>query len=67
MNNAGIGLQGTSWGGLDNWHKIFDVNVFGCVACLSVPTLDVFKPCRVVNVQQTFAPVRGLFLARESD
>lgn len=29
MNNAGIGLTGTSWEGLDNWHKIFDVNVFG--------------------------------------
>ncbi|KAF9813239.1 hypothetical protein IEO21_05725 [Rhodonia placenta] len=31
MNNAGIGLNGTSWDGLDNWHKIFDVNVFGIV------------------------------------
>uniref|UniRef100_A0A8H8CF24 NAD(P)-binding protein n=1 Tax=Psilocybe cubensis TaxID=181762 RepID=A0A8H8CF24_PSICU len=29
MNNAGIGLKGTSWEGLDNWHKIFEVNVFG--------------------------------------
>jgi NAD(P)-dependent dehydrogenase (short-subunit alcohol dehydrogenase family) len=32
MNNAGIGPKGTSWGGLDNWHKVFDVNVFGWVA-----------------------------------
>lgn len=31
MNNAGIGLIGTSWEGLDNWKKIFDVNVFGYV------------------------------------
>ncbi|KAF8226024.1 NAD(P)-binding protein [Tricholoma matsutake] len=31
MNNAGIGLTGTSWGGLDNWHKIFEVNLFGVV------------------------------------
>ncbi|KAI5116649.1 hypothetical protein M0805_004960 [Coniferiporia weirii] len=31
MNNAGIGLKGTSWEGLDNWKKIFDVNVFGIV------------------------------------
>jgi len=31
MNNAGIGPKGTSWEGLDNWHKIFDVNVFGVV------------------------------------
>ncbi|KAH9950679.1 NAD-P-binding protein [Amylocystis lapponica] len=29
LNNAGIGPRGTSWDGLDNWHKIFDVNVFG--------------------------------------
>ena len=29
MNNAGIGNKGTSWDGIDNWHKVFDVNVFG--------------------------------------
>ncbi|KAF6747975.1 hypothetical protein DFP72DRAFT_585209 [Ephemerocybe angulata] len=30
MNNAGIGAdQGKSWEGLDNWHKIFNVNLFG--------------------------------------
>ena len=34
LNNAGIGLKGTSWDGLDNWHKIFDVNLFGCVSYL---------------------------------
>ncbi|KAF8817117.1 NAD(P)-binding protein [Phlegmacium glaucopus] len=31
MNNAGIGIKGTSWDGIDNWHKIFDVNLFGIV------------------------------------
>lgn len=31
MNNAGIGPKGASWEGIDNWHKIFDVNVFGIV------------------------------------
>jgi len=31
MNNAGIGIKGTSWDGLDNWHRIFDVNLFGIV------------------------------------
>lgn len=31
MNNAGIGLRGTSWEGLENWHKIIDVNLFGIV------------------------------------
>ncbi|KAG7088764.1 hypothetical protein E1B28_012730 [Marasmius oreades] len=31
MNNAGIGPKGTSWDGLDNWKKVFDVNVFGIV------------------------------------
>jgi len=31
MNNAGIGAKGTSWDGLDNWHKIFNVNLFGIV------------------------------------
>jgi len=29
MNNAGVGDKGTSWEGLDNWHKVFNVNVFG--------------------------------------
>ncbi|RDB18955.1 3-oxoacyl-[acyl-carrier-protein] reductase FabG [Hypsizygus marmoreus] len=31
MNNAGIGAKGPSWGGLDAWHKVFDVNLFGIV------------------------------------
>ncbi|KAF8194155.1 hypothetical protein BJ912DRAFT_959578 [Pholiota molesta] len=31
MNNAGIGNKGTSWDGIDNWRKIFDVNLFGIV------------------------------------
>lgn len=31
MNNAGIGARGTSWDGMENWKKIFDVNLFGVV------------------------------------
>jgi len=31
LNNAGIGPLGKSWEGLDSWHNIFDVNVFGVV------------------------------------
>ncbi|KAF9453150.1 NAD(P)-binding protein [Macrolepiota fuliginosa MF-IS2] len=31
MNNAGVGMKGTSWEGIENWHKIFDVNLFGIV------------------------------------
>lgn len=29
MNNAAIAPKGTSWVGLENWHKVFDVNLFG--------------------------------------
>ena len=58
MNNAGIGLRGTSWDGLDNWHKIFDVNLFGCVSpsrvLLSLPAYRGIRS--IVNVQQTFVP-----------
>ena len=31
MNNAAIAPKGTSWSALDNWHKVFDVNLFGYV------------------------------------
>ncbi|KAG6830010.1 hypothetical protein H0H87_009535 [Tephrocybe sp. NHM501043] len=31
MNNAGIATKGTSWEGLDAWHKVFSVNLFGIV------------------------------------
>ncbi|KAG6902539.1 hypothetical protein C0995_015357 [Termitomyces sp. Mi166 len=31
MNNAGIAAAGKSWEGLDAWHKVFDVNLFGVV------------------------------------
>ena len=34
LNNAGIGLRGTSWNGLENWKKIFDVNIYGYVPFL---------------------------------
>ena len=30
MNNAAIAPKGTSWEGIDNWRKVFDVNLFGC-------------------------------------
>ncbi|KAI0354789.1 NAD-P-binding protein [Trametes cingulata] len=29
MNNAAIAPKGTSWEALDNWRKVFDVNLFG--------------------------------------
>lgn len=29
LNNAGIAPPGKSWEGIDNWHKLFNVNVFG--------------------------------------
>jgi len=31
MNNAGVGDVGTSWDGIENWRKVFDVNLFGIV------------------------------------
>ncbi|KAF7799429.1 hypothetical protein EIP86_010664 [Pleurotus ostreatoroseus] len=31
MNNAGVGARGTSWDGIDAWHKVFDVNLFGVI------------------------------------
>ena len=31
INNAGVAPKGTSWSGIDNWRKAFDVNVFGWV------------------------------------
>ncbi|KAJ8523206.1 hypothetical protein ONZ45_g309 [Pleurotus djamor] len=31
MNNAGVGDRGTSWDGIENWRKVFDVNLFGIV------------------------------------
>ncbi|TFK23424.1 NAD(P)-binding protein [Coprinopsis marcescibilis] len=31
LNNAGIGIKGTSWEGIDKWREIFDVNLFGVI------------------------------------
>ncbi|CAG7853080.1 SubName: Full=Related to 20beta-hydroxysteroid dehydrogenase {ECO:0000313/EMBL:CCA70831.1} [Serendipita indica DSM 11827] len=31
LNNAGIGLKGTSFGDLDNWKKVMDVNLWGVI------------------------------------
>ena len=36
MNNAAIAPKGTSWQGLENWHKVFNVNVFGCVHVIPI-------------------------------
>lgn len=38
MNNAAIGVKGTSWGGYDQWKQAFDVNLFGYVDPLAVWT-----------------------------
>ncbi|TEB24205.1 NAD(P)-binding protein, partial [Coprinellus micaceus] len=29
LNNAGIAPKGASWEGIENWNKVFEVNVFG--------------------------------------
>ena len=61
MNNAAVGTKGASWEGLDNWRKVFDVNVFGCVPVPSAigPTLTLPRPrdFSVLNVQHTFVPL----------
>ncbi|GLB38181.1 putative short-chain dehydrogenases reductases (SDR) family protein [Lyophyllum shimeji] len=52
MNNAGIGIKGTSWEGLENWHKIFNVNVFGVVNVqqVFVPSmLHQENPAMIIN------------------
>ncbi|KAF8895092.1 hypothetical protein BD779DRAFT_1668441 [Infundibulicybe gibba] len=57
MNNAGIGPKGTSWGGIENWRSVFDVNLFGCVSPPPLPLADPYaRTGRIVNVQQTFVP-----------
>ena len=59
MNNAGIAPKGTSWGGIENWKNVFDVNLFGCVflffRCSREATDQ--STFSIVNVQQTFIPV----------
>ncbi|KAF9474208.1 NAD(P)-binding protein [Pholiota conissans] len=52
MNNAGIGNKGTSWDGLENWHKVISVNLFGVVNVqqVFVPSmLRQEKPAMVIN------------------
>lgn len=29
LNNAGVGVKGESFEGLDNWKTVMDVNLFG--------------------------------------
>lgn len=65
MNNAGVGAKGTSWSGLQGWHDVFDVNLFGLVrfTIYNRDTLSFifflsfhFGLDRVLNIQQTFVP-----------
>ncbi|KAK7062231.1 hypothetical protein R3P38DRAFT_2834194 [Favolaschia claudopus] len=56
MNNAGIGgldgVNGTSWGGLDSWHAVFNVNLFGIVNVQQVfvpAMLHQENPAMVIN------------------
>ena len=62
LNNAAIPLKGASWGGVENWRKIFDVNLFGYVLLLAVrsqfcqPIPSSSRTDRVLNVQHTFVP-----------
>jgi NAD(P)-dependent dehydrogenase (short-subunit alcohol dehydrogenase family) len=62
MNNAGIAEKGTSWRGIENWKKAFDVNLFGLVnhSLFLVPRSsrsDLPPQISILNVQQTFVPV----------
>ncbi|KAJ6455404.1 hypothetical protein C8R45DRAFT_1036263 [Mycena sanguinolenta] len=56
MNNAGIGgldgARGTSWDGLDAWHAVFNVNLFGVVNVqqMFVPAmLHQENPAMIIN------------------
>jgi len=52
MNNAGIGAKGTSWTGIDTWHQVFNVNLFGVlnVQQTFVPSLiHQENPALIVN------------------
>ena len=49
LNNAGIGgIKGTSWNELDNWKKIFDVNIYGYALVLSYTLF--FNFCTWLNI-----------------
>ena len=47
MNNAGIGNLGTSWDGIENWRKVFDVYLFGYV-----PVHDRSGPMHFTNLRR---------------
>ncbi|KAF9046342.1 hypothetical protein BJ165DRAFT_1346103 [Panaeolus papilionaceus] len=49
MNNAGIGDKGTSWAGIDSWHKVFNVNLFGYVRRFYSSMLHQENPSMVIN------------------
>lgn len=75
LNNAGTGAKGTALAGLDNWKKVIDVNLWGCV--FTVLPLSFWKPnilpteplasgsnrigfVSAIYVQQTFGPLMVL-------
>ncbi len=52
MNNAGIGRSTTSWGHLDNWRQLIEVNLFGVIHGVHafVPRMiDAARPAVVIN------------------
>ena len=53
MNNAGIGgLPTTPWSGLDNWHRLLDVNFHGVLRGLHafVPRMiEANRPAVIIN------------------
>lgn len=62
MNNAGVGIKGTSWDGIENWRTVFNINLFGYASSLSWFALQFTQVLHsIVNVQQTFVPVRRSF------
>jgi len=69
-NNAGIGAQGTvEANSLDEWHRVFDVNVFGMVRMMkaALPHLRQSSHAAVVNTCSIAAtaglPERALYSA----
>ena len=70
VNNAGIGAQGTDeTNTLDEWHRVFDVNVFGMVRVMraALPHLRRSQHAAVVNTCSIAAtaglPERALYSA----
>ncbi len=52
MNNAGIGLQTTSWSRMDNWTRMMDVNFYGILRGVQAFTqrmIDAGRPAVIIN------------------